>query len=79
MTTGRTTATQPDAVTTDAAEMPWYELINDAPEPPEDAMQQASTIHYVMSILRARYENDPLCSGRIRLTLFTTLMYPARS
>ena len=59
MTTGRTTATQPDAVTTDAAEMPWYELINDAPEPPEDAMQQASTIHYVMTILRARYENDP--------------------
>ena len=41
------------------AETPWYELINDAPEPPEDAMQQASTIHYVMTILKARYENDP--------------------
>ena len=42
-----------------AVNTPWYELINDAPEPPEDAMQQASTIQYVMSILRARYENDP--------------------
>ena len=38
---------------------PWYELISDAPEPPEDAMQQATTIHDVMSVLRARYENDP--------------------
>ena len=42
-----------------AVETPWYELINDAPEPPEDAMQQADTILYVMSILRARYGNDP--------------------
>ena len=44
---------------TAAVETPWYDLINDAPEPPEDAMQQASTIHYVMAILKARYENDP--------------------
>ncbi len=42
-----------------AVDTPWYELINDAPEPPEDSMQQASTLHYVMTILRARYENDP--------------------
>lgn len=49
----------PASSATDAAEIPWYELINDAPEPPEDAMQQASTIHYVMTILKARYENDP--------------------
>ena len=59
MTTVRTTVTQPDAAPTDAAEKPWYELINDAPEPPEDAMQQADTILYVMAILKARYENDP--------------------
>ena len=59
MTTARTAVTQPDAATTDAAEKPWYELINDAPEPPEDAMQQASIILYVMSILMARYKNVP--------------------
>ena len=39
-------------------ETPWYDLIDD-PEPPEDAMQQADTILYVMSILQARYGNDP--------------------
>ncbi|MCY4580175.1 MAG: Uma2 family endonuclease [Chloroflexi bacterium] len=42
-----------------AVNTPWYELINDAPEPPEDAMQQASTILYVMSILMARYKDAP--------------------
>ena len=36
-TTGANTPAQP---TTAAEETPWYELINDAPEPPEDAMQQ---------------------------------------
>ena len=59
MTTARTNAPQSANATTDAVETPWYELINDAPEPPEDAMQQADTILYVMSILRARYGNDP--------------------
>ena len=49
----------PTASATAAVDTPWYELINDAPEPPEDAMQQADTILYVMSILKARYENDP--------------------
>lgn len=59
MTTARTKV-PPTSVADDAVdERPWYELINDAPEPPEDAMQQASTIHYVMTILKARYENDP--------------------
>ena len=59
MTTVRTKV--PSAPLADDAveEIPWYELINDAPEPPEDAMQQASTIHYVMAILQARYANDP--------------------
>ena len=43
---------------TTAVEIPWYDLIDD-PEPPEDAMQQDDTIHDVMTILKARYENDP--------------------
>ena len=55
-TTGANTPAQP---TTAVEETPWYELINDAPEPPEDAMQQDDTILDVMSILRARYENVP--------------------
>ena len=39
-------------------ETPWYDLIDD-PVPPEDAMQQDDTLHYVMSGIRARYEDDP--------------------
>ena len=58
MTTARTKA-PPASSATDAADIPWYDLINDAPEPPEDAMQQFRTIHVVMSALLARYENDP--------------------
>ena len=40
-----------------AVDRPWYDLIGD-PEQPEDAMQQDDTIHDVMSVLKARYEND---------------------
>ena len=47
--------TAPDAA---VGETPWYDLLDD-PEPPEDAMQQASTISDVMSVLKARYANDP--------------------
>ena len=54
-----TTARSKSPPMSSTVDTPWYELINDAPEPPEDAMQQASTIHYVMTILKARYENDP--------------------
>ena len=39
-------------------ETPWYDLIDD-PVPPEDAMQQDDTLHYIMSGIRARYEDDP--------------------
>ena len=42
-----------------AGETPWYDLISDVPEPPEDAMQQEDTRLDVMSILKARYENGP--------------------
>ena len=54
MTTVSIRTAPPDA----AVETPWYELINDAPEPPEDALQESTTIMYVTSILRARYHND---------------------
>ena len=65
MTTARTNAPQSADTTTDAVETPWYDLIDD-PEPPEDGMQQEDTIHDVMSILKARYENHPdvLLSGQ---------------
>ena len=59
MTTARTKATTAPSAKADATETPWYELINDAPEPPEDAMQQADIILYIMSILWARYKSDP--------------------
>ncbi len=55
-TTGANPPAQPTAA---AGATPWYELINDSPEPPEDAMQQASTILYITSILMARYQDDP--------------------
>ena len=55
-TTGAESAPRPTAA---AGETPWYELISDVPEPPEDAMHQASTILYITSILMARYQDDP--------------------
>ena len=60
MTTAKAKA-PPASSATDAAvdERPWYELISDAPEPPEDAMQQNDAIFEVMSILKARCENTP--------------------
>ena len=58
MTTARTKA-PPAPLADDAVEeIPWYELINDAPEPPEDAMQQAEIILYIMSLLWVRYKKD---------------------
>ena len=57
MTTARTKA-PPMSVVEDAGEVPWYDLIPEVPEPPEDGMQQASIILYIMSILWARYKND---------------------
>ena len=59
MTSAGTKATAVLAPPHTDGETPWWELINDAPEPPEDAMQQATTILYVMSTLLARYEGDP--------------------
>ncbi len=64
--TTRQTKASPTIAAVD--ETPWYDLIDD-PEPPEDAMQQADAIHYVMSIIRARYESDPntLCSEQTNI------------
>lgn len=66
MTSARANATAKSARPPAADETPWYELISEVPEPPEDAMQQADTILEVMSILKARYEDDPttLVSGQ---------------
>ena len=66
MTSARTNTTADLASPPAAADTPWYELINDSPEPPEDAMQQFTTITRVMSTLMTRYENDPttLVSGQ---------------
>ena len=58
MTTAKTTA-PPTSSTTQEDEIPWYDLIPEVPEPPEDAMQQEDTILVVMSILKARYDNIP--------------------
>ena len=54
MTTASSKTSPPAAVET----RPWYDLIDD-PEPPEDAMQQFTTIYVVFSALMSRYENDP--------------------
>ena len=54
MTTAKTHAPASTAV----VETPWYDLLNDAPEPPEDSMQQADVILYIMSLLLARYRDD---------------------
>ena len=59
MTTARTKAPPAPSALDAVEEIPWYDLIPDAPEPPEDAMQQVDTILEVMSILKARYENVP--------------------
>ena len=40
-----------------ATEIPWYDLLPD-PQLPEDSMQQEDTIVQVMSMLKARYEDD---------------------
>ena len=54
MTTTSSKTSAPAAVET----RPWYDFIDD-PEPPEDAMQQFTTIYVVFSALMTRYENDP--------------------
>ncbi len=47
------------ATTRTAAEVKWYDLIPDVPEPPEDGMQQNDTTIHLNAILMARYADDP--------------------
>ncbi len=54
-----TTPQHIEAQPLDEPEIPWYDLIPEVPEPPEDGMQQEPLIHYVSVILRTRYWHDP--------------------
>ena len=58
MTTARTKA-PPVASATDTAEIPWYDLIPEVPEPPEDGMQQDDVITLIKAILMALFADDP--------------------
>ena len=58
MTTAKSKA-PPASSATDAAEVPWYELINEVPEPPEDGLVEEAVISLIKEILVARYANDP--------------------
>ena len=58
MTTARTKA-PPAPSATDAAEIPWYDLIPEVPEPPEDGMQQDDVITLIKAILMALFADDP--------------------
>ena len=55
MTSTRSTTTP----IVEADQVPWYDLIDDVPEPPEDGMQQYDAIIYILQILGARYAHDP--------------------
>ena len=58
MTTARTKA-PPMSVVEDAGEIPWYDLIPEVPEPPEDGMQQDDVITLIKAILMALFADDP--------------------
>lgn len=58
MTTAKTKA-PPASLADDAVEeIPWYDLIPEVPDPPEDGMQQADIILRIMSTIWRRYRND---------------------
>ena len=58
MTTARTKS-PPAPPKTHADEIPWYDLIPEVPEPPDDGMQQDDVITLVKAILMARFADDP--------------------
>ena len=58
MTTPRTKA-PPASYVADANGIPWYDLIPEVPEPPEDGMQQDDVITLIKAILMARFADDP--------------------
>ncbi len=50
---------RPASSATDADEIPWYDLINEVPEPPEDGLVEDAVITLIKAILVARYADDP--------------------
>ena len=59
MTTARTKSPPTSSATDAVEEIPWYDLINEVPEPPEDGLVEESVITLIKEILVARYANDP--------------------
>ncbi len=47
------------AAVAEAGQVPWYDLIDEIPEPLEDGMQQDDTILRILSIIWAMYADDP--------------------
>lgn len=47
------------AAVAEADQVPWYDLIDEIPEPLEDGMQQDDTILRILSIIWAMYADDP--------------------
>lgn len=58
MTTARTEALSASSAT-DADGIPWYDLINEVPEPPEDGLVEDAVITLIKATLVARYSDDP--------------------
>lgn len=60
MTTTGSKALQASVIApSQADEIPWYDLINEVPEPPEDGLVEEDVITPIKTILTARYANDP--------------------
>lgn len=58
-TTGAHNAPAITVPSSDAGEIPWYDLIPEVPEPPEDGMQQDDVITLVKAILMALFTDNP--------------------
>ncbi len=58
-TTGAHNAPAITAPSSDAGEIPWYDLIPEVPEPPEDGMQQDDVITLIKAILMALFTDNP--------------------
>ncbi len=59
MTTPKTKVLPASSATDAVDERPWYELINEVPEPPEDGLVEDAVITLIKAVLVARYANDP--------------------
>ena len=72
MTSSRTNATANSAPTTAVQDTPWYELINEVPEPLEDGMVQDELQSDIKEILKGRYAKDPtvFVSGPLTFVIY---------